>query len=241
MNSMGTSRDLRLHSRVENTRESNQLPPVFEFTLEQIKERFSQNIVSIETQFETFNLLIEQHKIDAAKNILRSQIVFLESALDFYIHEISKIAMKNMLEGHWKKSDQYRNFKVPMSCLEKALDDDETSDWFLEHINSAYSESVFLGFEKFRDQINTLGIACSSVLENAFSEQGHQEACIRYGKKIIRDLYTRRNQIAHQSDREHRTAEIANIEEADVRISIENVKRIIEAIHIIALSKDTEQ
>ena len=75
-------RNLNLTPRVENTREP--LTTVFvQFTLSEIKNRFDDSLNAIRDQFEVAEYLILTGKSKEAENIFRSQIVFLESVLDF--------------------------------------------------------------------------------------------------------------------------------------------------------------
>lgn len=76
-------RDLGLSERTENVREQ-QIRHVVHFNLQEIKDRFDVSIQSIEQKFDIYNQLMESGKDDEAKDILRSQIVFLESVLDFF-------------------------------------------------------------------------------------------------------------------------------------------------------------
>ena len=234
---MSSSRDLRLQTRIENTRESIPSQEVSEFTFDDILTRFYDNIALIETQFEIYTALEQQGKEIEGKNILRSQIVFLESALDFFLHEITKIAMINMLSGVWAKTERYKNYKIPMSCVEIAIEDNESTKWFLEHVNQAFSRSVFIGFEEFKDQVNMLGFDCNEVLRIAFQHHGTPNQAYLAGKAFLIELFKRRNQIAHQTDREHRTAQMADISKEYVIDCITNVKNIIQALQHIAQQK----
>lgn len=84
------NRDFSLKDRVENTKDQQQIRRVVHFNLQEIKNRFDESIHSIENKFDLYDELNASGKLDEAKDILRSQIVFLEGVLDFYLHEMTK-------------------------------------------------------------------------------------------------------------------------------------------------------
>lgn len=108
-------RDLELLPRVEEQRNKKDVNiPIIEFDLNEIKSHFDDNIKNIEKNFEIVDKMASNNEVEKSKNILRSQIVFLESALDFYLHEISKYAMIKIFKDEWPKTDRYKNLKVEM-------------------------------------------------------------------------------------------------------------------------------
>ena len=105
-----SKRNLSLSSRAENTREAQSVI-VVNFELSEIKDHFEQNLTAINNQFEVASSLESDGKIDDQKNIYRSQIVFLESAFDFYLHELPKDGLRKMLAGSWQKTEKYKNLR----------------------------------------------------------------------------------------------------------------------------------
>ena len=85
------NRDLSLTERNEEVRDKQPVTPVVSFSLSEIREHFDKSILSIQEQYEVADSLCAEGKVDACKDIWRSQIVFAESALDFYIHEFKQI------------------------------------------------------------------------------------------------------------------------------------------------------
>lgn len=90
-----------LSQRKEATREKRQIQIVrnVQFELNEIKKHFSDSLQNIKNQFVITEGLMELGKVDECKQIWRAQIVFLESILDFYIHELTKYAMLAMFRG----------------------------------------------------------------------------------------------------------------------------------------------
>lgn len=91
-----------------------------------------------------------------------------------------------------------------------------------------------------KDQLNLLGIKFEDVINIAFYNKSTPEGDSLNGKQIIKELFIRRNEIAHQSDRNHFNAEQNNITKEYVLNCIENVKNIVSAIHNIAVAKKNE-
>ena len=80
------NRDLSLSARAENTREPLPEKDPIQFKLSEIKQHFDENLSSIKNQFNIADELFKSGKNEECKNIWRSQIVFLEGILDFYLH-----------------------------------------------------------------------------------------------------------------------------------------------------------
>lgn len=224
-------RNLSLATRNEETREKQTLETVIEFSLLDIKKRFDETIADIESKFELYDSLLTAGNESSAKGILRSQIVFLESALDFYLHEISKYGFVNIFKGTWNKTERYNNFTIPMKSIEFGLKNPESSRWLIEYLNSRFSLEVYLSKESMKDQLNMLGLNFEPVINKAFPG--------RDGKKIISNLFERRNQIAHQSDRKHANAEQNDITKEYVVDCIKDVKILVETIQDEAIQKNT--
>ena len=59
-------------------------------------------------------------------------------------------------------------------------------------------------------------------------------------KRRISELYSRRNLIAHQSDRKLHNAEREKISEDEVKEFVEDIKKIVYSIHRAVTEKDKE-
>lgn len=118
-------RDLSLLPRIEENRNKKTIK-VVEFKLEDIKTHFNDNIKNIEQNFEIFEELLRIDEIEKSKNILRYQIVFLESALDFYLHELSKCGIIKIFNGDWSQTESYKDLKVDMKLIDEAIKNPES-------------------------------------------------------------------------------------------------------------------
>lgn len=170
--------------------------------------------------------------------VWRSQVVLAEGLLDFYIHEISKYCLVRMFSGTWPKTEKYKFFQIPMEKVESAIAALESNDWFFEYLNKRFSRDVFLSCESMRDQLNLIGIPFNKVMEKAFP-RGNEQDSIRIGKETIAMLFQRRNEIAHQNDRSHASAEQTDITKDFVEDYISKIESIVNAIQEIAEETDT--
>ena len=128
-------RNLNLTTRREETREKRH-SRVIKFEIEQIKEHFDENISDIENQFKIIDMLDKDKDKDKIDCILRSQIVFLGSSVDFYFHEITKYGLMKIYDKVWEKTDNYKKIKINIEVVFKALEAGNDSEWFIEFIDS---------------------------------------------------------------------------------------------------------
>lgn len=230
------TRDLSLSSRQENVRSQQQTRHVVHFNLQEIKDRFDDSIRNIEKKFDIYDQLLESAKVDEGKDILRSQIVFLESTIDFFLHEMTKYSYYKMFSNEWDKTLQYKRFNVRMEIVEKGLSSGDSKEWFFEYVNDTFNRVVFLSSESMKDQLNSIGIPFKDVMHHVFAEK-NEETSVKKAKKFIENLFNRRNVIAHQNDRNHDSALQNDIDRNYVKENIETIKKIAQEIYMIANSK----
>lgn len=226
-------RDVSLTPRIENVRE---MPATLaeHFELCEIKQHFDESLNTIVSQFCVAADLNRDGDDDAEKTIYRSQIVFLEGILDFYMHEMSKYGLYKIFLGEWSKTEKYKKVMVSMPYVEKALDNPQSKEWFFDCVNGLYATTVMQDWETIRDQLNLIGIKFNEVCKAVYPELDQSHAGDQCKDKLIK-LYKRRNQIAHQNDRSHLSAVQSNIDKEYVDDAIEFVRKFVDAIHNIAI------
>ena len=212
-------RNLELIPRREGTREKV-IPAIVKFQLSDIENHFKENIRYIRAQFHIADNLLQEDREEEAKNIWRSQIVFLESAFDFYMHELNKYGLSEMFIGNWEKTEKYSNLSIKMDIVDKALNAREDTGWFLEFVNEFYKDKTLVSYESVKDQMNLLGLKIKDKL-----------------KYRLQELYDCRNVIAHQAGRRHSDAQRENISKKMVEVYIEDVEKIVEKIQELAQQK----
>lgn len=168
------------------TRPSNTITfPRIVFDLQPILDRFNSNIADIKSHFQTADdlLSLQPPKQTAAEDVWRSQIVFLDSALDFYIHEIVKYGIIKMFNGDWTESTDYKKMKVRLSFAVDLAQNPNSASKLLEEIDEMNKYSCFMG-KKIKDALRFINITYDLTSAEVF----------------LINLYNRRNQIAHQAD-----------------------------------------
>lgn len=228
-------RVLDLLPRLEDTRD-RQIPQILKFELDEIKAHFDEDLSAISSLFTVYK---QNEKNDiCAKLILRSQVVLLESAFDFYLHEITKFGVNKIFEGAWISTEKYKNIIMRLEMVEKIINDEVSENWFFEFINQYYAKETMVSFESIKDQMNLLGIKIQDIADKAFYEQGSSEPTIIKMKNVVNALYKRRNIIAHQSNRGHEDATYYPISKDQVDKFIVDIKKIVNAIHEVAIQHE---
>ena len=128
---------------------------------------------------------------------------------------------------------------VPMAKVEIALTTASSNDWFFEYLNNRFSRDVFLSVESMRDQLNLIGVGFVDAMAKAFP-RADVNTSNKDGAKIVGELFKRRNEIAHQNDRDHATAIQNNISKEFVEDYIQKIENIVNGIHTIIKEKDSE-
>ncbi len=229
-------RNLDLVTRKEDTRNKFHTD-VIRFELDQILQHFVDAIKNINAQFSVADELIESGKVIEGENIWRAQIIFLASAFDFYMHELTKYGLCEIYNENWGRTDKYENLQVNMKVIEVALKSGEDIDWFLEYINNYYRAITMVSYESVKDQLNLLGIDLAYIADGAFYQRGGTENTKDKFKRRLNELFNRRNIIAHQSDRAHTDAQVNIITKKIVQDFICDVEKIVESIDAEARNK----
>jgi hypothetical protein len=229
-------RSLSLIPRPEEVRDVRSIAPPVQFSLTEIKRHFDDSLDGIKGQYAVADLLLADGNEVGCKTIWRSQVVLAEGLLDFYIHEMSKFCLFRMFTGQWDKTEKYSAFQIPMCRVEEAISAVESRDWFFDYLNSRFSRDVFLSVESMRDQLNLIGIGFVPVLVRAFPKSKDEESK-SYGTQVVKDLFQRRNNIAHQNDRSHASAEQTDITKEYVEDYIGKIEKLVGAMQAIAVEK----
>lgn len=222
-------RNLDLEARNEDIRDKFHTN-VVRFELDQIMQHFDEAIQTINAQFVVADELIESGKVNEGENIWRAQIIFLASALDFYMHELTKYGLCEIYNENWDRTDKYENLKVNMKVIEVALKSGEDIDWFLEYINNYYRAITMISYESVKDQFKLLGINLAHIADRAFYQREGTERTKDKFKRRLNELFSRRNIIAHQSDRAHTDAQVKSITKEIVQNYIRDIDKIVKSI-----------
>lgn len=222
-------RDLSLAPRNEGTREVS-YTPVMQYEITEIKRHFTETIQEIRKQFTLADQLILEHREAEAEYIWRGQIIFLESAFDFFMHEFTKYGLCQIFDGNWSSTEKYRHIQVDLATVARAFQTGRDSGWFLEYINAYYAKDTFVSFESVKDQLNLLGLDLNAIADRVYYDRQSTEKTKDKFKRRLNQLYTRRNLIAHQSDRRHEDAQMQSISKEVVQDFLSELTDIVNAI-----------
>ena len=236
---MAPRRELSLTPRIENQRDAQPITPPVQFSLDEIKQHFTESMNSVKAQYDVADLLASEGNTEGCKTIWRSQVVLAEGLMDFYIHEMSKYCLFRMFTGQWEKSEKYALFMVPMGKVERAIAATESKEWFFEYLNERFERDVFISKESMKDQLNLIGIGFTAAMVKAFPSE-KEEISRKTGAQVVAELFHRRNVIAHQNDRSHASAEQNDISKEFVSDCISKIEAIVNSIHNIAEEKGKE-
>lgn len=176
--------------------------------LAKIQDDFDINIKNVENKFALTDAL-KNGNLSSAEDIWRSQIVFLDSTLDFYIHEITKYGMSKIINDEWETTSDFKKYKVSMEFAKTIINSPENLSLFLEEIDKINQRLCFMYSENIKQQLKLIGVSVSFNNDEVAT---------------INNLYKRRNEIAHQADCTNGTKN--SITEADVKNFIDCVKKL---------------
>ena len=128
-------------------------------------------------------------------DLWRSQIVLVVSALDNFIHELTRLGMIETAKGSRPKTDAYLRFEMPLSATESAIAGSVHEVWVGETVREKHSWQSFQDPDKLADAIRL--ISPVKLWEAVGSELGEPPKDVKTRLKLIVD---RRNQIAHEAD-----------------------------------------
>lgn len=222
-------KSLELSTRKEDTRDKV-VPVVIRFEVVEIKQHFDESIATVNGMFSIANGLKSSENKNQAETIWRAQIVFLVSAFDFFMHEITKFGLGKIFDGVWEPTKKYNNITLDLATLTTALKAGEDSQWFVEFINEQFAKDTMVSYVSVREQMNLLGLDVQALADDTFYQRGSTEKTSDKLKRRLNSLFLKRNVIAHQSDRRHTDAEIMEITEATVREYVDDITKIVENI-----------
>lgn len=212
------------------------------FSLEDIEQHFNEALRRIREQLKVSAEISAGGHEEEGAEMLRSQVVFIESAYDYFLHELIRLGVLNIFGGEWSDNDsKYLELQVSLGVLKKALLCQDTEDWLLEWITEKYSHVTLMDYSSLKDICGLLGISVKEVADLAFYRFGSDVDTELELERELHTLYQRRNQIAHQSDREMGTAEREEISCEYVEDKINNVRKIVLALCEVARFKGREK
>lgn len=234
-------RKINTPTRRENTRDKRPADTALCFTLAEVKAHFTQNLAAIRAQTAVANEMLQRGDRDEAEFIWRTQILYLESALDYYMHELTNYGMVQMFARRWPRTTDYARIKLEIGAIDEGLAAPGSSEWLVSYVSDAFGRDTLTNYPRIKDQADLLGIDIRAAMQTAFplpKNAPKRSNPVGYGSEILSELCTRRNRIAHQTDRDPKNARQALISGEYVRRSIGHIERLVNTLHKAAETKD---
>lgn len=128
-------------------------------------------------------------------DILRAEVVLAVSALDYFIHELTRIGMLECWSGNRPQTDAFQRFQLPLA-MARGLSSPATALQILD--TEVRSKHGFLSFQHPDRVADAIRLFSNSKLwEEVGKEMGVPAQSAKSALMLIVD---RRNKIAHEAD-----------------------------------------
>lgn len=130
-----------------------------------------------------------------ATDILRAQIVLTVSALDHYVHEITRLGMIEVFDGLRPPTNAFRRFQVTIDAAMIGLGTTGDSSWFEQEIREKHGFLAFQHPDRIADAIRL--VSPCELWPSVASKFG---LSVQDVKNRLQLIVERRNKIAHEAD-----------------------------------------
>lgn len=165
-------------------------------------------------------------------DLLRAQIVMIVSALDLYIHEITRVGMLEVYNGVRPQTDAFLKFQVSLNSAIQGVFNSSRDEWLETEIRTRHSHLSFQEPNKIADAVRRFS---SCELWPSVAVKLNLDA--REVKRRLSAIVKRRNQIVHEADLDPTypgTITRWPISPTDVSETLDFIQDICEAIHIVS-------
>lgn len=164
-------------------------------------------------------------------DLLRAQIVLTVSALDHYVHELTRMGMIEVFELKRPTTPAFLRFQVTLDGAINGIQTPASSGWLDGEIRTKHGYASFQQEDRIADAIRLIS---SVQLWNEVSARlGIPAADIKNHLRLIVD---RRNKIAHEADIDPSfPGSRWPITSADATNATDFVERVCETIHLVVV------
>ncbi len=198
----------------------------------ELLNNFNNYIKEIENKFKLLDLTDSE---DLKLNVLRGQVSLLLSSVDYYIHEIVKIELLNIIRGERKRTKALKNCMFSVEALLDYIASENLNEEILEEeIIYRNSYKSFLDYEKMKSVIAL--ISPNDVFKELYSKLGFNSK-----KELeikIKEIYSRRNDIVHQMDYNYLTNIQNSINKEKVEEFIRFYKNFVNKLHKLLIQEN---
>lgn len=166
-----------------------------------------------------------------ATDLLRAQIVLSVSALDHYVHEITRLGMIEAFSGVRPRTNSFLRFQVTMDATMAGLASGGGTSWFEDEIRGKHGYLAFQDPDRIADAIRLF--SSRELWPSVASKLGLTAQAV---KTRLRLIIERRNKIAHEADMDPSYPGTRwPIHPADVVDTINFIENICEAMHSVVI------
>lgn len=164
-------------------------------------------------------------------DLLRAQIVMVVSALDHYIHSITRIGMLEVYDGKRPPTNAFSRFQVTIDAAMTGIAGSSGNAWFETVIRESHGHLAFQHPDKIPDAVRLF-----SSSELWPSVASHLGLTVPDVKNRLRLIVDRRNKIAHEADLDPDypgTESRWPISPSESTDAVDFVQDVCEAIHVV--------
>ena len=158
--------------------------------------QFNQNIERVRNIHSIYSILgASTTKVIDVSDVLRSELVLVVSAFDYYVHEIVRQGMLEVFQGKRVETSAFGNFNVSLHHLREAISNESTLVWLEKEIIAKNSWKSFQKADNVADVIRLISeIKLWVEVSNKFGKNPQDI------KSTLNLIVDRRNKIAHEAD-----------------------------------------
>ena len=166
-----------------------------------------------------------------ATDLLRTQIVMTISALDHYIHSITRLGMLEVYDGKRPPTNAFSRFQVTIDAAMTGIAGSNGNAWFETAIRESHGHLAFQQPDKIADAVRLF-----SSCELWPSVASHLGLTAQGVKNQLRLIVDRRNKIAHEADLDPSypgTESRWPISPSETTDAVDFIQDVCEAIHVV--------
>ena len=195
-------------------------------------EQFRENMARVQTLGGLHQAFDQQTTLAVdLSDLLRAQIVMIVSALDHYIHEITRVGMLEVYDGARPQTNAFLRFQVTMGATITGISKPSENDWLDREIRDKHGYQAFQHPDNIANAIRLFS-SCE-LWRSVASELNLTDQDV---KNRFRAIVNRRNQIVHEADLDPSYPGTGNrwpISPSDVTSTSDFIQDVCEAIHTV--------
>lgn len=204
--------------------------------LSEIKNYFDSCVSEIKKKFSIYDVLISgtatDEEIAASEDILRFQLVSIDSVFEIYMHKIFTYGIKKMFNEEWEKTGQYNKITVKLPVVENALLNPEDTTWIENIIEEFKAKDTFMSSSSVVFALNAIGVEFNDIAV-ALSYVSANDLRIK-----IDNIYKRRTDIVHYADMDISTQTKNSIDKSLVENAINTIETFCNEVYKTIDNKD---